>query len=255
MSKVWFYNENCFETMERMKEKEFKVDLVLTSPPYNTSKKRGTWSKEQKTHYDLPEIDSMTDMEYLQWTIDLFNHYNDVLSENGVILYNISYSTDKPYLMYEAICKIMEYTDFVVADTIIWKKKSALPNNMSHNRITRICEFVFVFCREKELKTFTMNKKVLSVRDNGIKQYTNYYNLIEAKNNDGSCHLNKATYSSELCEKLLSMYAKPNSMVYDSFMGTGTTAVACKRLGHDCIGSELSEAQVNFAKERLSKVE
>ena len=195
----------------------------------------------------------MADMEYIEWTVELFKHYDTILDANGVILYNISYSTDKPYLLYECIYKIMENTNFKIADTISWKKKSALPNNMSKNRMTRIWEFVFVFARESELKTFHMNKEIISTRPNGINQYTTYYNFIEAKNNDGSCKLNKATYSSELCEKLLEIYARPNSKVYDSFMGTGTTAIACEKLGHDCFGSELSEAQVEFSKNRLEE--
>ena len=253
MSKIWFRNEDCFKTMEAMIRSEYKIDLVMTSPPYNTAKKRGTWSKEQRTHYDLPSIDSMTDMEYVEWTVDLFKHFDGVLNKDGCILYNISYSTDKPFLMYEAIAKIMELTPFKIADTIIWKKGSALPNNMSHNRMTRICEMVFVFAREEELKTFSMNKEVLSVRENGIKQYTTYYNFIEAKNNDGSNTLNKATYSTDLCKKLLSIYAKENSTVYDPFMGTGTTAIACEELNLNCVGSELSEAQVEFSKNRLKE--
>lgn len=253
MSNIKFFNENCFETMDKMVKYNKKVDVILTSPPYNTAKKRGTWSKEQKTHYDLPEIDSMTDMEYIEWNVDLFKHYESVLEKDGVILYNISYSTDKPFLMYETIARIMELTNLKIADTIIWKKKSALPNNMSHNRMTRICEMVFVFCREDELKTFRMNKEILSIRDNGIKQYTTYYNFIEAKNNDGSNSLNKATYSTDLCKQLLSIYAQPNSIVYDSFMGTGTTAVACEELGLNCYGSELSEAQVRFSQDRLEE--
>lgn len=242
------YNENCFDTMSKIHN---LVDVILTSPPYNTSKKRGTWKKGQKSHYDIKEVDSMTDEEYESFSVNLFNHYDNVLKENGVVLYNISYSTDKPFLIYSVINKIMENTNFVIADTIIWKKKSALPNNMSHNRLTRICEFVFVFCRRNELKTFHMNKEILSVRPNGIKQYSTYYNFVEAKNNDGSCDLNKATYSSELCIKLLNMYAPPNSVVYDSFMGTGTTALACKDLGLSYIGSELSKDQCEYAEERL----
>jgi site-specific DNA-methyltransferase (adenine-specific) len=253
MNNIKFFNEDCFETMNKMQQFNRKVDLILTSPPYNTAKKRGTWSKEQKTHYDLPQIDSMTDMEYIHWSIDLFNNYDKVLKENGVILYNISYSTDKPYLMYEVVAKIMENTKFRVADTVIWKKKSALPNNMSHNRMTRICEMVFVFCREEELKTFHMNKEVLSVRPNGIKQYTTYYNFVEAKNNDGSNKLNKATFSSDLAIQLLSMYAKENNTIYDSFMGTGTTAIACEELGLNCFGSELSKDQVEFSINRLNE--
>ncbi len=250
---IKIFNEDCFATMRKMIERDYKVNIILTSPPYNTSKKRGTWSKEQKTHYDIPQVDSMTDEKYLQWSSDLFEQYDKILNKNGVVLYNISYSTDKPYLIYQVINKIMENTEFIIADTISWKKKSALPNNMSHNRLTRIWEFVFVFCRKSEAKTFYMNKDILSVRDNGIKQYTTYYNFIEAKNNDGSCSLNKATYSSELCEKLLSMYANKDSIIYDSFIGTGTTAIACKRMGLKCIGSELSEAQCQFAEDRLRK--
>ena len=50
-----------------------------------------------------------------------------------------------------------------------------------------------------------------------------------------------------------------NTIVYDSFMGTGTTAVACKKFNNGnnnivCIGSELSEAQVNYSKERINKL-
>ena len=47
------------------------------------------------------------------------------------------------------------------------------------------------------------------------------------------------------------MYANKNSIVYDSFTGTGTTAVACKQFGCKCIGSELSKEQVEYARSRL----
>lgn len=38
-------------------------------------------------------------------------------------------------------------------------------------------------------------------------------------------------------------------------MGTGTTAVACKQLGFNCYGSELSQAQIDFANSRLDGVD
>lgn len=112
---------------------------------------------------------------------------------------------------------------------------------------------MFVFCRKDEIKSFDTNKKVKSTNDRGQKYYENVFNFVEAKNNDGVCKLNKATYSSELCEKLLSIYAKLNMTVFDPFIGTGTTAVACKNMGLNCIGSELSEAQYEFANNRLKE--
>ena len=156
--------------------------------------------------------------------------------------------------MYLTIADVISRTNFTIADTIIWKKKSALPNNVSSNKLTRICEFVFVFCRKDEYKTFTANKKVKSQSRTGQNYYENIYNFIEAKNNDGSNKLNKATYSSDLCEQLLNIYAKENSLVYDSFNGTGTTGVACIRLGLNYIGSELSEEQCKYSIERLNNV-
>ena len=126
---------------------------------------------------------------------------------------------------------------------------------MSKNKLTRIVEDVFVFCRRKEYMTFNSNKQVVSLSKRGQKNFENVYNFIEAKNNDGACNLNKATYSSDLCMKLLNIYAKPNSIVFDPFIGTGTTAVACKKLGHSYIGSELSSNQCNFADNRILNTE
>ena len=65
---------------------------------------------------------------------------------------------------------------------------------------------------------------------------------------------NKATYSSDLCKQLLNIYCPKDGIVYDPFMGTGTTAVACKELGLSYIGSELSENQCKWANDRLLKV-
>ena len=259
-TKIYFYNENCLNTMERMSTKNYKVDIVLTSPPYNTGRVSNSERSlnNHEARYDV-HLDNMTDEEYCNWTIDLFNHYDKVLNKDGVILYNISYGSESPYVMWLAMADIIRNTNFMIADCIIWKKKSALPNNVSKNKLTRIIEFVFVICRKDEFKTFNANKKITSYSSKGQAYYENIFNFIEAPNNDGSCKLNKATYSSELCEKLLNIYANENSIVYDSFMGTGTTAVACKRFNDFnnnivCIGSELSEAQIEYSKERISNI-
>lgn len=252
---IKIFNENCFKTMNRISNANGGVDIILTSPPYNTARTCKTQRSidNYENRYDI-HLDNMTADEYIDWTENIFNSYDKILKPNGVVLYNISYGNENPDLMWLVIAEIIKRTNFMVADCIIWKKNSALPNNVSPNKLTRITEFVFVFCRKDEYKTYNSNKQVKSISNKGQKFYENIFNFIEAKNNDGSCKLNKATYSSELCEKLLKIYAKPNAVVYDSFMGTGTTAVACKRLGLHCIGSELSEAQCEFANNRLKEV-
>lgn len=259
------YNEDCFETMNKMIENNQTCDLILTSPPYNTGKKVSGKNKKSVKNFDARYdiyLENKTDEEYILWTVELFKNINKILSKNGIILYNLSYgSGDKNNgyksndLMWKVISNILTNTNFTVADRIIWKKKSALPNNRSSNKLTRIVEDVFVFCRREEYMTFNSNKQVVSLSKRGQKNFENIYNFIEAKNNDGACDLNKATYSSDLCMKLLNIYARPNSIIYDPFIGTGTTAVACKILGHNYIGSELSENQCIFANHRIISTE
>lgn len=237
------YCESNADTMSRMNDNY--IDLILTSPPYNiirpNSKDRG---------YDLYK-DGMNNEEYIEWTLKMFCDFNRVLKKNGIILYNMSYGSENTILMSLVIADIIRNSNFTLADIIIWKKKSATPNNVSHNKLTRIVEYVYVFCRKDEIASFNCNKKIISKRETGQSIYENVYNFIVAENNDNSTDLNKATFSSRLVRKLLSIYAKENSLVYDPFMGTGTTAVACVIDKHNFIGSEISRNQVEYANKRL----
>jgi DNA modification methylase len=149
----------------------------------------------------------MTDDEYNDFTVRLFDGFDRVLAENGSVLYNISYGAENTCGMFEAVNAIITQTAFTIADVIVWKKSNAFPNSCSSNRLTRIWEFVFVFCRKSESKTFRCNKKITSYRETGQPAYENIGNLIEAKNNDEKCPYNKATFSTDLCDKLLTIYA------------------------------------------------
>ena len=242
--------EDCFETMSNMDNGS--IDAIITSPPYNTAR-TGTNDRAFKNYenrYDI-HLDNKTDKEYLQWSVDIFNYYDKILKPNGAILYNISYSSENTDLIWKFVAEIINKTPFTTADTIIWKKDCAIPNNVSHNKLTRICEFVFVFARKKEIDTFTMNKSITSVSKTGQKFYENKFNFIDAPNNDGSNNLNKATFSSDFVRHLLLLYTKEGDLIYDSFMGTGTTAEACVIEKRNYIGSELSQEQCRYAEKRL----
>lgn len=260
---IEIYNEDCFETMENMPIGQ--IDIVLTSPFYNTNKKAGkgltlNTAKVKRGYYSHvrydTHVDNMTDDEYCEFSMRLFTEFDRILNKDGVVLYNINYGAENTEGLFKTINAIITSTPFTVADVIVWKKKNAMPNNCSPNRLTRIWEFVFVFCRKTETRTFNCKKEVKSIRATGQASYANMYNLIEARNNDGPCNLNKATYSTELCEKLLRMYAvRADTWVYDPFIGTGTTAVACKKLGFNCLGSEISKAQCEYAQKRLGDLQ
>lgn len=258
---IKIYNEDCFDTMKKLPPES--VDVILTSPFYNTNKKAGKRktlknTKVKEGQYDYvrydTHVDNMTDEEYCDFTVRLFNEFDKVLVKDGSVLYNLSYGAENTAGMFQAVSAVTSETPFTIADVIVWKKSSALPNSCSPNRLTRIWEFIFVFCRKSQLKTFKCNKAVKSYRKTGQKAFENVFNFIEAKNNDEPCPYNKATFSTDLCKELLFRYGVgENITVYDPFMGSGTTAVACQKLGHRCIGSEISKNQVEWSLDRLAR--
>lgn len=235
------FNESCIETLNRISMIN-KIDGVITSPPYNTSSRPNATDKYNSRYDEYSDFKS--DDDYIEFTLNLFNLLDKSLKQNGVILYNMSYSSENAWLMNLVVADIIRKTPFTLADTIVWKKKSALPNNRSKNKLTRIVEFIYVFVRKSEFKTFNSNKKIVStVERTGQNNYENVFNFIEAKNNDGANELNKATYSSDLVSQLLDMYFSKGNIIYDPFVGTGTTAKACLSKEIYCIGSEISKRQ------------
>ena len=260
------YCEDCMVTMDRMIKENIKVNNIITSPPYNTVTK-GTHllsdsaRKDFVGRYDVFN-ESMTNEEYLKWTSKLFDYYDKILTENGVIIYVLSYGNSNHELMYRVLYQILEHTQFTIADNIIWKKGRVIPNVSTSNKLTRRCEYVFILCRKEEYLTFKSNKKVTAIRKDGRKYYNSIQNFIHTYNNDFSKKrfmLNGATFSTELITKIIDIYVpdeeKKDWIIYDSFMGSGTTANACKIKGIKYIGSEISQAQVDFANERIKETQ
>ena len=56
-------------------------------------------------------------------------------------------------------------------------------------------------------------------------------------------------------EKILQNFSKKGDVVYDPFMGTGTTALVAKRMKRKYIGSELLKDFCIFAEERLENIQ
>lgn len=237
------YNEDCLTTLSKLKKGD--INIVLTSPPYNIIRPNST-----DRGYDLYK-DGMSNEKYSQWCCSIFNEFDRILSQNGCVIWNMSYGCENTECMSLTIADIIRNTNFTLADIITWKKRTATPNNVSKNKLTRICEFVYIFCRRNEFSTFLTNKQIVNQRESKQNIYENIYNFIEAPNNDSSTELNKATFSTIFVRKLLNIYAPQGSVIYDPFMGTGTTAIGCIKDKYNYIGSEISAQQCEYANKRI----
>ena len=106
------YNEDCFETIKRMDNGS--VDVVLTSPPYNNSRtSHSEYSMNTRNCRYIDFDDNKTNDEYSNWTVELFNGYDQILKPNGVVLYNISYGNENPNVLWETLFAIMHNTNFM----------------------------------------------------------------------------------------------------------------------------------------------
>jgi len=251
---IEIYNGDCIDIIEKLRVDNKKIDGVITSPPYNTARGGSDFADHQARY--ISHNDNMPQHEYIEWQVNLFKHIDTILNKDGCILYNISYSTENSDTIWLLIAEIIKRTNFTTADQLIWKKKNALQNNSNHNRVTRITENVFVFCRKDELDTFKMNKDVSSISKTGQKYYENVFNWFETANNDSGSHTeqHKATYSVEFASHLMDMYFEEGTTILDPFMGTGTTGMACKKLNRNFIGIEIEKEYFDISRDRIDNM-
>ena len=47
--------------------------------------------------------------------------------------------------MWRVFYNIIEHTNFTIGDNIIWKKKNALTNGASNNKLIRLCEYIYIY--------------------------------------------------------------------------------------------------------------
>jgi DNA modification methylase len=236
------YNESNLETMRKL-DKE-SIDGIITSPPYGIGTKR----KDCYYNNGYNQLDSLPHTEYLQIRLNEFKEFSKIIKSKGVICYNISYHNENPILPTLLMAKLHNETDLTVADIITWKKSTAIPFQTSPTKLSRISELVYIIVKKEHLHDFNTNKEISKVNEKtGQKFYKNYTNFIEAKNNDGVKSKLKASYSEEFVEKLLNIYFPIGSLIYDPFMGIGTTARACVKNGRSYIGSEIDTEHFNTA--------
>lgn len=240
------YNEVNIVTMKNMPN-DF-IDGIITSPPYNISKRR----KDMYYNTGYSDIDNLTSDEYLKVRVNEFKEFSRILKKGGVICYNLSYIHENPILPNLLVSKVHEETDLTLGDVIYWKKNNSIPFQTSPNKLSRIVEPIYIFVHKSSVSNFKANKEVSKVNPKtNQKFYRKYDNYLEAKNNDGYKTALKAVYSVELVEKIINIYFKRGSLIYDPFMGSGTTSIGCIKSGCNYIGSEIKTEFFNDCLNRI----
>jgi len=254
--------------MKRFSSHGMRVDAIVTSPPYNINKEYGSYrdNKERK--------------DYLDWLYEIAQLSYLILKDNGSFFLNIGGTPSYPMLPFEVIEKFKK-AEYQLQNTIHWIKSISFEktdvgkNNgirdysighfkpiVSDRYLTDIHEYIFHFTKEGNVK---LNKRAIGVpyqdktnigrwksatqdkRDRGNVWFIPYPTIQESRHHP-AVFPEKLPY---LCIKMHGV--KPDMLVYDPFMGIGTTALACIKLGVNYMGTEIDADYIKVALEYIEK--
>lgn len=233
------YNEDCLETMRRMPDNF--VDCVITSPPYNkngfrgkkdSSKGKGRWNNANITYSNFS--DDMNEKDYQDWQVNIINESIRILKPNGSIFYNhkIRRSNNRASHPYEWIIK----SKAIFYQQIIWDRSMSIDHNI--NYLAPTTEIIFWLTKDKPKvikdSNFLYDKEIWKI------------NPLPDKNHP-------APFPVKLAKIICNLVTEKNDIVYDPFMGSGTTARASYELGRNYIGSEISKKYCDLAEDRLKQ--
>ena len=262
------YCEDCLDTMSRMKDNF--IDLTVTSPPYDNL----------RTYND--NIDETWGEDV--WKPIIKELYR-VTKEGGVVVWVVGDATingSETGVSFQQALWAKE-VGFNLHDTMIYMKSAPYPSNV---RFNQIFEYMFVLSKEapktfnpikqpKSVNSFSSNKSSKTYRskegetvnpnkkaverlkkadDMKFKTADNIWYcpagyMVGSKDEVSFGH--PATYPESLSGRHIIAWSNEGDLVYDPFMGSGTTAKMAHLLKRNWIGSELSQEYVDLAYKRL----
>ena len=222
------FNESCIDTMKRIPDGF--VDVVITSPPYNMNLRirKGAYCsrqlvKEISTKYS-GFADNIPIEEYYKFHSNVLN---ELLRISNLVFYNIQIVTGSK----RAIFKIIGDFSDKLKEVIIWDKGHGQPA-MQKQVLNRRSELILVFEND-----YPISRQFRSA----IFKRGTLDDVWEIKREQKSVKNHGATFPRELVKKILENFSDEGDVIYDPFLGTGTTAVVCKMMNRRYIGSELSK--------------
>jgi len=192
-----------------------KADMVFTDPPYNVD-----YSSKQEllNLYDNGNIlvqpldgDHIDEKEYAKFCNKVYSAFEAVLSD-----YNAIYICGN----YESLIPFYKLGKLKISNMLVWVKSSLVMGRMDYQNQH---EFI--------LYGWVGRHKWHSDR----KQTTVWEYAKPSKS-----ELHPTMKPVELVENAVANSTKPQQIVYDSFLGSGTTLIAAEQLGRKCYGLEIT---------------
>ena len=209
-----------------MIEENFKVDAIITDPPYNISRKNnfktigrngidfGTWDWE---------------FDQIEW----LNSINKILVPGGtIIIFN-------DWKNLGIISKKLESLNFEIKDILRWIKPNPMPRNTNRRYVT---DYEFALWATKPGRKWTFNKEK-------EKPYLKPEFIHSVVSNIKRIHPTEKSES--LIEEIVKIHTNEGDVIFDPFSGSGTISYVANKLNRYYIASEISKKYFDESKKRI----
>lgn len=249
---------DCLENMDSIEDSS--VDLTVTSPPYD----------------NLRTYNGNNDSWNEGYWKEVISKIYQKTCEGGVVVWVVGDATVKGSETGTSFKQALwaKECGFNLHDTMIYQKTTfSMP---SSNRYHQVFEYMFVWTKGKPRvfngikdrkniyagqSTYGRNTMTqadgrrVEVAKNEISEMGLRYNCWVMSNTGQTGESKKynhpAMFPLKLAEDHVKSWSKTGDSVFDPFLGSGTTGVACKNLNRNFVGIELDETYFNIAKERI----
>lgn len=287
-----FWGDNLQVMAHLLKEYRGKVDLIYIDPPFDSKAdyKKKITIKNQDAENDLTAFEEKqyTDLwsndEYLQYLFQRLVLLKELLSNQGSIFVHCDYHKSHYIrcLLDEVFGSGLDassvgYKNEIIwcysvggksrnkfgekHDTIFWYTKSGnWIFNESGARVSRkpnshMKLLVDEEGREYQQKIDAKTGKVYTYYMDEGKVAEDYWIDIETLNWEASERENYPTQKPEkLIKRIIETCSMPNSIIFDCFMGSGTTQTVAMKLGRRFIGADINLGAIQTTTKRLIKV-
>ena len=245
------YNENCLDTMAKMPDRF--VDLTVTSPPYDNLRIYNGFTFDW--HETIKELYRVT-------------------KDGGVVVWVVADATINGSETGTSFRQALwaKESGFNLHDTMIWQK-TAIPYDPKCERYWQAFEYMFVWSKgkprcnyikvpcklagKKKTKDYGQRRPDGTLRTDRrsskrIIQETKVKDNVWFISNTKQSGYHPASYPEQLANDHIISWSNEGDLVYDPFMGSGTTAKMAILNKRNWIGSEISEEYCKIIKRRIT---
>ena len=241
-------NGNSLEILKKIPDKTF--DLVFADPPYNMQ------IGEKLKRPDNSKVNGVND----KWDQFLnFKHYDEfskewlkeckrILKDNGTIwvigtyhnIFRLGYH--------------LQNLNYWILNDVIWRKNNPMPN-FKGTRFTNAHETLIWASKNKKSK-YTFNYQSLKCLNDDLQMRSDWMlpicNGKERLKKDGK-KVHSTQKPEALIHRIILATTNKGDLIFDPFLGTGTTAVVAKKLGRQYFGIEKDKKYFLAAYQRINK--